>query len=125
MPSGDLRYRVGFYSRNAPSAPGSPPPPDYGSAPGFPTTATFVVWANIAPRLGGEAILADRLTGKNFVNITVRQAPATTDLVDTDWICKDEDTGETYNIRSVIDPQKGNHKHSMWWELLCEKGVAT
>jgi head-tail adaptor len=123
VPSGDLHYRVGFYTRDAPAAPGSPPPPDYGSAPGYPTTPTFVVWANIEPRLGGEAILADRLTGKNFVNITVRQS-VQTNAIDSDWICKDENTGELYNIRSVIDPQKGNRKHGLWLEMLCEKGVA-
>jgi Phage head-tail joining protein. len=95
MPAaGDLRYRVGFYTRD--SGAGSPDVPDYGSGDDYPTTATFMVWANIVPRLGGETILADRLTGKNFVNIIVRQS-SNTDLVDTDWICKNEGSGEEYN----------------------------
>lgn len=122
MPEGgDLRYRVGFYSRD--TSGGSPDVPDYGSGPGYSTTPTFTVWANIAPRLGGEAILANRLTGKNFVNITVRQSTET-DAVDTDWVCKNEGTGEIFNIRSVVDPHQGNQEHGLWWELLCEEGVA-
>ena len=119
--AGDLRYRVGFYSRDT-GAP-SPDVPDYGSGDEYPSTATFTVWANITPRLGGEAILANRLTGKNFVNILVRQS-SNTNLVDTDWICKNEGTGEIFNIRSVIDPHQGDADHHLWWEMLCEEGVA-
>src|SRR5262245_22905274 len=124
MPSGDLRYRIGFYQRVIPGAT-SPPPPDYGMGDigDYPDTATFIVPGNITPRLGGESILAARLTGRNFVNITVRQSPQTAE-VDTDWKCKDETTGDEYNIRSVIDPQHGNVKHGFWFELLCEKGAA-
>jgi Phage head-tail joining protein len=117
--AGDLRYRVGFYQRGA----NSPDVPDYGSGEDYSETASFIVRANIEPRLGGEAILAARLTGKNFVTITVRQS-TDTDQVDTDWICKDEDSEEMFNIRSVIDPQQGNARHGFWWEMLCEKGVA-
>ena len=102
----------------------SPPEPDYGETEGqFPGTALFVVPANIEPKLGGEQILADRLSGKNFVNITVRQS-SSTNSVTPEWMAKDETTGEVFNIRSVIDPQKGNVRHGYWWEMLCEKGVA-
>jgi hypothetical protein len=124
MPSGNLRYRIGFYQRGGSTPAGSPPPPDYGSGPGYPTTATFVVWGNIDPRPGNEQVIAARLTGKNFVSITVRQSSAT-DQVDNDWICKNEDSGELYNIRSVIDPQQANVRHGFFWEIIGEKGVAT
>lgn len=124
MPAGDLRDRVGFYQRGASLPGGSPPPPDYGSAPGYPSTATFVVYAKIAPRLGGEQVLAARLTGRNLADITVRQSSETAQI-NTDWICKDEDSGEIYNIRSMIDPHQGDTDHGLWFELLCEKGVAT
>jgi len=124
MPAGDLRYKVGFYQRGGPSS-ASPPPPDYGFPEGgYPSTATFIKPANITPRLGGEAILAARLTGHNFVNILVRQ-DSETSQVDVDWKCKNEDSGEEFNIRSVIDPQQGTVRHGFWIELLCEKGVAT
>jgi len=122
MPAGDLRYRIGFYQRGGPPG-GSPPPPDYGSGGTYPPTATFIVPANIKPRLGGEAVLAGRLTGKNYVDITVRQ-DSQTNNIDTDWMCKNEDTGEEYNIRSVVDPHGADGQHHMWWEMLCEKGVA-
>jgi hypothetical protein len=120
MPSGDLRYRVGFYKRGA----SSPDIPDYGGIPGYPDVAVFVAWGNIKPRLGGEAVLAGRLTGKNFVDITVRQ-DSNTNAVDVDWVAKNETTGELFNIRSVIDPHGGDNSHHLYWEMLCEKGVAT
>lgn len=122
MPAGELRYRVGFYQRNAPGAIGSPDT-DYGSDGGYPTTATFITYADIAPKLGGEQVLAGRLVGKNLANITVRQSTET-NAIDVDWKCKNEDSGEIYNIRSVIDPHQGGVKHGFWWELLCEEGVA-
>lgn len=122
MPAGDLRYRIGFYQRGGPVG-GSPPPPDYGSGGGYSDTATFVTYGNIVPRLGGEQVLAARLTGRNLVNITVRQS-SETEAVDTDWICKNEDSDEQYNIRSVIDPHEGDTDHGLWFEMLCEKGVA-
>jgi hypothetical protein len=124
MPSADLRYRVGFYQRGSSGGGGgSPPPPDYGSGPGYPSVATFITYANILEKMGGEQILAARLSGKHFVNITVRQSPDT-NAVDTDWMAKNEDTGEAYNIRSVIDPHSSDQAHHMWWEMLAEKGVA-
>jgi hypothetical protein len=120
MPAGDLRNRVGFYQRGA----NSPDVPDYGSGEEYPSTATFVTYAQIRPRLGGEQIIAGRLTGKNFVDITVRQSTETS-AVDVDWKAKDEDSGVIYNIRSVIDPHQGDSDHGLWFEMLCEKGVAT
>jgi head-tail joining protein len=123
MPAGDLRYRVGFYQRGG-AATGSPPPPDYGMGGGYPTSATFITRANIEPRLGGESVQAARLAGKNFVNVTVRQSSETAQ-VDTDWICKNEDSGEVFNIRSIIDPFGGVAKRGFYFEMLCEKGVAT
>lgn len=122
MPAGDLRNRIGFYQRGG-LASGSPPPPDYGSIGGYPSVATFITYANIVPRLGGEAVLAARLTGRNFVSITVRQT-SETEQVDTDWICKDEDSGEQFNIRSVIDLHQGDTDHGLYLEMLCEKGGA-
>jgi head-tail adaptor len=97
--------------------------PDYGSGSGYPASATFTTFADIDPRLGGEQILAGRLVGKNFVNITVRQSTLTRQ-VDTDWKAKDENAGTEYNIRSVIDPFQGDSKHGLYIEMLCEEGVA-
>src|SRR5215831_10583535 len=119
MPASNLRYRVGFYQRGSSGGGGgSPPPPDYGSGGGYPTTPNFVVFADILEKMGGEQILAARITGKNFVNITVRQS-SQTNQVDVDWKCKNEDSGEEFNIRSIIDPQSATPGHHNWWEMLC------
>jgi len=123
MSSGELRYLVGFYSRQALGV-SSPPEPDYGDTEnGFLGTANFVTRGNISPKLGGEQILASRLTGTNYVNITVRQSSMTS-LVTTEWIVKNEETGDTYNIRSIVDPDGGRVRHGFMYEMLCEKGVA-
>ena len=59
--AGDLRYSVGFYQRGSLSN----SPPDYGNTQDdFPATASFIVPANITPKLGGEDVLAARLTGQ-------------------------------------------------------------
>jgi head-tail joining protein len=123
MTAGDLRYRVGFYKRPV-AADDSPASPDYGNPEGdFSSTAEFITYANIRPRLGGEQILAARLTGENLVNITVRQSTQTA-LVQTSWRAKNETTGEVYQIKSIIDPFSDGVKHAMYFEMLCEKGVA-
>ena len=120
MPAGSLRYKVGFYQR--PALGNSPP--DYGNTEGeFPGSAQFIVPANITPKLGGEQVLAERLTGKHLVNITVRQSAATASIT-TDWMAKNEQTGEVFNIRSIIDPEGGSVNHGFYFEMLCETGVA-
>lgn len=126
--AGDLRDRVGFYKRGTTGDPDASPPTfddGYGNTVGeFSATAEFSVAANIKPRLGGEAVLAGRLTGQNLVNITVRQSDDTSSIT-TDWRAKNERSGELYNIRSIIDPDENTAQHGRFWEMLCEKGVAT
>lgn len=78
----------------------------------------FTVRARIEPRLGGEAVLAARLTGRNMANITVR-ASANTRTVAPEWRAIDSRTGEVWNVRSVIDPDD----RRMFIEMLVEKGV--
>lgn len=114
----ELRASVGFYKRAVISD-------GYGNSQGdFATEPEFTCAANIKPRLGGEAVLAGRLEGKNLVNITVRQS-SDTSAVTTDWRAKNERSGELYNIRSIIDPDENTAQHGRFWEMLCEKGVAT
>lgn len=120
MHAGQLRSKIGFYKRVVPPPTGA----EYGVPEGpFPSTPEFVCPANVRPRLGGEQVLADRLGGTNIVNVTVRQSSRTR-RVDTSWCAKDERSGVIYNIRSVIDPYEGRPEHSMWLEMLCERGVA-
>lgn len=123
MQAGDLRSKVGFYQRGSVGV-NSPPAPDYGDNElEFGSTPDFTCLANIKPRLGGEAVLAARLTGINHVNITVRTS-TDTKRVDPTWRCKDERSGASYNIRSVIDPYEHTSDRGNWIEMLCEKGVA-
>lgn len=118
MQAGDLRARVGFYQRENSSD-------GYGNNQAdFTADPEFIVAANIKPRLGGEAVLAGRLTGQNLVNITLRQSDDTSSIT-VDWRAKDERSGQIYNIRSIIDPYEHTAQHGRFWEMLCEKGVAT
>lgn len=118
MQAGDLRSRVGFYQRLSGDD-------GYGNVEGrYPSAPNFECRANIRPKLGGESVLASRLTGTNLVNITVRQS-TNTRLIDTAWVLKDERSGIAYNVRSVIDPDEGTSQHGRFFEMLCEKGVAT
>lgn len=80
----------------------------------------FTVKARIEPRLGGESVLAARLTGKNLANITVRSS-TNTRMIEPEWRVVDTRTGDFWNIRSVIDPDD----RRMFVEMLCEQGVAT
>jgi hypothetical protein len=117
MQAGDLRSRVGFYQLQAETD-------DAGNTEaGYLDEADFECAANIKPRLGGEQILASRLSGTNLVNITVR-SEARTLSVNTSWKIKDVRTGVLYNIKSIIDPFEHQSSHSRWIELLCEKGAA-
>lgn len=117
MQAGDLKARVGFY-RPVVSDDG------FGNeTSGFQTAPTLQVSANVRPKLGGEAVLAGRLTGRNIVNVTVRRS-AQTLAVDESWKVRDERAGIDYNVRSIIDPDEGTAQRGTWLEMLCEKGVA-
>jgi len=116
LQAGDLRSRVGFYKRVEQGD-------AYGNAEGsYAATAEFICAANILPRLGGESVIAARLTGTNLVNVTVRQSSRTR-LVDVAWMLKDERSSVAYNIRSIIDPDEGTAQHGRFFEMLCEKGA--
>lgn len=114
--AGDLRRRVRFYKLVVRDD-------GYGNTEaGYSTDPEFTVWASIVPRLGGEQVLADRLSGRNLVNITVRQSNLTTQINES-WKAKDADDVE-YNIRSIIDPFERPGEIGAFLELLAEKGVA-
>ena len=113
---GRMRWRLGFYKRVDQSA--SDPANPEGE---FKTAPEFTCAAGKVPRLGGEKILADRLTGTDIVNFTVRYSSNMANVTD-DWRIKDQRPPyDVFNIRSIIDPTG----EKQWLELLCEKGVAT
>lgn len=116
----DLRSKVAFYTRGAIAS-----PPDYGQAEGeWSLTAEFECAANIVPKLGSEKVLADRLSGVNLVNITVRQSTASR-AVTTAYKVVDVHKNVEYNIRSIIDPDQGTVRQGSYFEMLCEQGVAS
>lgn len=113
MLAGNMRRKVGFYKRFGADD-------GYGNIEAaYPTTPEFVAWAQVRPRLGGEKVLADRLAGVNAVNMTIRYSPAAAQITPA-WRAQDEQSGDVYNIRSIIDPDGDRH----YLELLCELGVA-
>lgn len=118
LQAGDLRARVGFYALVEQDDGKGNTVSGFAAVPAFDPVA-----ANIRPRLGGEDVLAGRLTGKNLVNITVRQS-AQTRRVGEDWKARDERAGVDYNIRSIVDPHEGTANAGRWIEMLAERGVA-
>jgi len=114
MQAGNLRERVGFYRPTIGFDDGAG-----NTEGGFADVPDFVVAASVSPKLGGETVLANRLTGREAVNITVRRSSQTLQVT-TDWRARDERTDTVYNIRSIIDPTQKRQ----WLEMLCEQGVA-
>jgi SPP1 family predicted phage head-tail adaptor len=113
MQTGELRFRVGFYR---------PIEADDGAGnetAGFGQVPEFTVAAAIAPKLGGESVLAGRLVGTNFANVTVRRSSKTAQVT-TDWQAKDQRSRVIYAIRSIVDPDGARQ----WLEMLCEEGAA-
>jgi SPP1 family predicted phage head-tail adaptor len=112
--AGDLRYRVTFAERDAVED-------EYGNVTtGW--TDRFTVSANIIAKLGGEAVDAARLAGRQPVVIRVRKSPDTRRIT-TDWKATDGE-GREYNIRTAIDPLIGDSRHGLWIEMIAETGVA-
>jgi SPP1 family predicted phage head-tail adaptor len=112
--AGSLRYRVTFAERNTTTD-------EYGNA----STAwaeRFTVAANIIPRLGGEAVDAARLAGRQPVVIRVRKSPDTAKIT-TDWKATDQ-VGKEYNIRTAIDPALGDGRRGFFIDMIAETGVA-
>ena len=74
--AGQLRYRLKFSERDTVND-------DYGN-PSTGWTDRFTVSGNITAKVGGEAVDAARLAGRQPVVVTVRRSPDTR-LVTTDW----------------------------------------
>lgn len=81
---------------------------------------TFIAgrWARIKPKTGSEQILADRLEGVTAFEITVRADSETNTIVVGDRVFNLR-TNETYNIRSIVNPDERGGKLIM----TCQSGV--
>lgn len=111
--AGQLKHRIAFDKRTLADD-------DYGNKVSGPFTEQFVVAAFMQARFGGESVMAARLTGQQPVTVTVRQS-AQTRLIATDWQIRDTRTGAVYAIRSIADPDDAR----VWFEILCQSGVAS
>lgn len=107
-----LRHRIAFECRPVRSD-------GYGNKEGAGFETVFIIMAAIEARLGGEQVIASRLAGTQPVTIGIRQSNATK-MITTDWRARVIATGEIYNIRSIVDADDDR----MYFDLLCEKGVA-
>lgn len=116
--AGELRHRIAFDKRSV-------VPDGYGSPVAGPFVQQFVVAAKVQAKLGGEAVVAARLTGEQPVTIRVRQSTQTR-MITTDWRARDvrsnSDPAEqtVYAIRSIADPDD----RRAWFEILAQSGVA-
>ena len=113
MSAGDLRERIAFEKREAGEDDG------YGN-----TEATwkvqFIVWAQVIPRLGGETVLAARLSGTQPYTIRIRSSSSTR-LITPEWRARHERDGTIYNIRSIANPDMKDR----YLDLLVDTGVAS
>lgn len=82
-------------------------------------TAQMTVWACYTRLRGGETVLASRLEGRQPTVIRVRASSAAR-AITTDWRAVDVRTGETFNIRSIVETQD-----RAWLDITAESGVAT
>jgi head-tail adaptor len=113
--AGAMRYRLKFAERDTTED-------EYGN-PSTGWTDRFTVSGSITAKVGGEAVDAARLAGRQPVILTVRRSPDTR-LVTTDWKATEVESGTEFNIRTAIDPFIGNSQHGIWIEMIAETGVA-
>ena len=113
--AGAMRYRLKFAERDAVED-------EWGNV----STGwidRFTVSGSITAKVGGEAVDAARLAGRQPVILTVRRSPDTR-LVTTDWKATEMESGTEFNIRTTIDPLIGTSQHGIWLEMIAETGVA-
>ena len=109
--AGELRERLTFASpTSAPDGLGNP-------TEGF--TDQFSVWARVQPRLGGEQVLASRLSGRGIYILTVRSSANARRIV-PDWQATHSD-GRVFQIKS---PSRNVDEKNEWLEFDAETGIA-
>lgn len=75
--------------------------------------------ARITARMGGEGVLAARLTGSQPVEITIRHDSETRTLTTDDRAVDKHDPTRIWAIRSISEIESGRNR---WLNLLCEAG---
>lgn len=112
MAIGQLRERVAFEVR--PMADDG-----YGNLQAGDFAEVYRCAAQIMPKMGGETVLASRLTGTQPMLVTVRICAALKDI-GTDWRIRDLRSGVVYDIRSISNPDE----QKRYLEILAVSGVA-
>lgn len=113
MSIGDLRERVAFEARGAvDDGMGNPVSGDFAEV--------YRCAARIKPKLGGETVIASRLTGTQPMLITVRVCSALKSI-GADWRIRDVRSDIVYNIKSFNNPDEQRR----YLEILAVSGEAT
>lgn len=60
----------------------------------------FTVWAAFRSRGGSEAVVADRLEGRNLLGVYLRSSSQTRQITN-DWRMRDARTGDVYAVKIV------------------------
>lgn len=93
-----MRERVAFEARSAVDD-------GAGNTQSGPFEVLYECAARIMPKLGGEAVLAGRLSGTQPMLITVRGCTALAAIA-TEWRCRDLRKGTIYAIKSFNNPDE-------------------
>jgi head-tail adaptor len=111
--AGQLRERVAFEVRgNVDDGMGNPQSGDFAEV--------YRCAARIMPKMGGETVIASRLSGTQPMLITVRVCWALRNI-GTDWRLRDVRSDVVYNIKSFSNPDEKKE----YLEMLAVAGVAT
>lgn len=77
--------------------------------------------ARVQARMGGEGVLAARLTATQPFEITVRYDSLTRTLREDDRIVDDRDESRVWGVKSIGEVEGGRDR---WLNILCEMGGA-
>jgi hypothetical protein len=78
----------------------------------------FIVSAAFRPRGGSEAVVADRLEGRNLLGVYLRSSSQTRTIT-SDWLMRDVRTGDKYAVK-IVDAVTDRR----WVYLEAQTGVA-
>lgn len=114
--AGALRDRLSFQKRTAGDD-------GMGGQGAFgPYKPQFTVWAHLHPLRGSEAVMADRLSGRQPYIVTVRQSSQTRQI-NSDW--QAVDARDPNRVFAVTAPPTDPDGKRAWLEILMTEGVVS
>lgn len=90
----------------------------YGNTEAVAFEERFRVHGQLMPRLGGETVMASRLSGSQPATIKLRSSPQLREVT-PEWRIRDVKSGAVYNIRSIANPDQRDRE----LEFLCDTGT--